>query len=70
MWRLGQEGGFLRDGGKNCLNYLKRGWNRKKGSGNKNFQKGGQAGLKAGCLKRWDGTPLRTMDHFYGKGAC
>ena len=38
---LGQEGGSLRESGGNCLKYLKRGWNRKEGRGNKDFKKGG-----------------------------
>ena len=53
----------LRKGGGNFLKYLKRGWNRKEGSGNKDFQrKGGQAGSRGGCLKKrlilmtWDAT--------------
>ena len=48
---LGQEGGCLREGRGNCLKYLKRWWNRKKGRGNKNFKKVGQAGSRGGCLK-------------------
>ena len=42
-WCVGleQEGGFLRQGGENCLKYRKRRWNRKEGSGNKNFKRGG-----------------------------
>ena len=33
--------------------YLKRGWNRKEGKGNKNFKKGGgQDGSRDGCLKK------------------
>ena len=53
----------LRKGGGNFLKYLKRGWNRKEGSGNKDFQrKGGQVGSRGGCLKKrlilmtWDAT--------------
>ena len=38
---LGQEGSCLHEGGGNCLKYLKKGWNRKKGRGNQNFNKGG-----------------------------
>ena len=60
MAGLGQEGV-----GENCLKYLKRGWNRKKGRGNKDFKKGGQAGTRAGYLKKGvTGTPLRTMTKF------
>ena len=53
----------LREGGGDCLKYLKRRWNRKEGRGNKNLKKGrGQAGSRGGCLeKRGAGTPLRTM---------
>ena len=53
-WCVGlrQQGASLREGWGNCLKYLKRGWNRKEGSGNKNFKKRGQAGLMGGCLKK------------------
>ena len=43
------------EGGENCLKYLKRGWNRKEGRGNKGFKKGGQAGSRGGCLKKKGG---------------
>ena len=43
---------FLREGGGSCLKYLKRRWNRKEGSENKNSKKGMQAGLRGGCVKR------------------
>ena len=43
---LAQEGGSLREGGGNCLKYLRRGWNRKEGSGNKNVKKGGASWVK------------------------
>ena len=43
---------FLREGGGSCLKYLKRRWNRKEGSENKNSKKGVQAGLRGGCVKR------------------
>ena len=37
----------------NFLKYLKRGWNRKEGRGNKDFKKGGgQAGSRSGCVKK------------------
>ena len=52
----------MREGGENCLKYLKRGWNRTYGRGNKDFKKGDQAGSRGECLKKggaW--TPLRTM---------
>ena len=55
----------MREGGENCLKYLKMGWNRKEGSGNKDFKKGAQAGSRGGCLKKGGtGTPLRTMIQF------
>ena len=62
--RLGQEG--LHEGGENCLKYLKRGWNRTEGRGNKDFKKGRPAGSRDGCLKKGGraGTPLRTMHYF------
>ena len=51
---LGQEG--LREGGGNCLKYLKRGWNRKDGWGNKDFKKGGgQAESRDRYLKKGGG---------------
>ena len=46
----------LHEGGENVLKYLKRGWNRKDGSGNKNLKNGGggQVRLRGGCLeKKW-----------------
>ena len=43
----------MRDG-EDCLKYLKRGWNRKEGRGNKDFEKGGKLGQGVGTLK-WDG---------------
>ena len=49
--RLGREG--VDEGGWNCLKYLKWGWNRKKGRGNKDFKKGGgKLGQGVGALKR------------------
>ena len=44
--------GRLHEGGGNFLKYPKRGWNRKEGRGNKTFKRGGQAGLRGGCLKK------------------
>ena len=54
----------MRDGGGNCLKYLKKGWNSKEGKKHKNFKKGGQAGSSGGCLKMGGGagTSLRTMN--------
>ena len=48
----------MREGGRNCVKYLKSGWNRKEGRGNKNFKKGGQAGSKGGYLKEGALEPL------------
>ena len=51
---LGQEG--LRVGGGNCLKYLERRWNRKKGRGNKDFKMGGgKLGQGMGAFKRGGG---------------
>ena len=57
------------EGGWNCLKYLKKGWNRKEGRGNKDFKKGGKLGQGVGALKRGGGagTPLQTM---YGFKKC
>ena len=40
------------EGGGNYLKYLKRGWNRKEGRGNKDFKKGNKLGQGVGALKR------------------
>ena len=37
---IGQEVGYLHEGGGYCQKYVKRGWNRKVGSGYKNFKNG------------------------------
>ena len=53
--------------GGNCVKCLKRERNRKKGRGNKDFKKGGQAGSRGGYLKMGGGetgTPLRTILHY------
>ena len=45
----------MREGGENCVKYLRRGWNRKEGRGNKDFKKGGgggKLGRGVGVLKR------------------
>ena len=42
----------MREGGGNCVKYLKRGWNRKEGRGNKDFKKGDKLGQGVGALKR------------------
>ena len=62
MVGLGQKG-VARVGGRDCLKYLKRGWNRKWGKGNKDFKKEGKLDQGVGALKREGGTenPLRTM---------
>ena len=54
----------MREDGRNCLKYLKRGWNRKHGREQKDFKmgEGEQAGSKSGYLKKeGSGSPLRTM---------
>ena len=40
------------EGEGSCVNFLKRGWNKKVGRGNKDFKKGGKAGSRGGCLKK------------------
>ena len=46
-----------------CLKYLKRGWNRKEGRGNKDFKKGGgKLGQGVGDLKRGSWNPLTNYD--------
>ena len=48
------------EGGENCLKYLRRGWNRKEGKGNKDFEKGDKLGQGVGALKRGRGwNPLK-----------
>ena len=54
----------MREGGGNSLKYLKRGWNRKEGRGNKDFRRGGgcKIGQGVGALKiGGTRTTLRTM---------
>ena len=47
------------EGGGDCLKYLKRGWNRKMGRGNKYFKKGGSMlDQWVGALKRRGLEPL------------
>ena len=58
----------LREGGGNCLKYLKRGCNEKEGREDRGETKistrvGGQAGSRGVFLKRGAGTPLRTMGY-------
>ena len=50
------------EGGEKCLKYLKRGWNRKEGRGNKDFKKGEQAGSRGGCLKKGRWNPLTNYE--------
>ena len=50
------------EGGEKCPKYLKRGWNRKEGRGNKDFKKGEQAGLMGGCLKKGGWNPLTNYE--------
>ena len=56
--RLGQEGGSLCKGGGIVWNCLKRGWNRKEGSGSKNVKKGRKAWLRSGFHKTGGWNPL------------
>ena len=48
----------MREGERNCLKYLKRGWNRTEGRGHKDYKKEGQIGSKGGCLKKVEGEGL------------
>ena len=43
----------LREGGANCLKYLKRGWNRKAGTRHKDFKRGRGGGRRASGVKTW-----------------
>ena len=53
--------GCIKVGGDRKVKYLKMGWNRKEGRGNKTFKKRGKPGQGVGVLKRGGGTPLLTM---------
>ena len=56
----------LREVGRNCVKFLKRGWNRTEGMGHKDFSKGGELGQGIDVSKRGrggTGTPLQTMYH-------
>ena len=44
-------GSCVRVGG-DCLKYLKRGWKKKEGRGNKDFKRGDKLGQRVGALKR------------------
>ena len=55
----------MREGGGNCLKYLKRGWTRKVGKGNKDFKRGDKLGQGVGALKKGGGggwNPLTSYD--------
>ena len=54
----------LCEGGFNCLKYLKMGWNRKEGRGNKNFKKGGKLCQGVGALKMGAETPTNYAINF------
>ena len=58
------------EGGENYLKYLKRGWNRKEGRENKDFQ-GGKLSKAMGALKKRGGgragIPLPTTSIIKGK---
>ena len=45
----------LREGRGNCVKYLKRGWNRNVGRGNKDFKKEGKLGQGVGAFKKKGG---------------
>ena len=50
----------MHKGGGNYLKYLKRGWNRKQGRGNKDCKRRRQAGSRGGCIKKGGpGTPYK-----------
>ena len=57
----------MREGGGNSLKYLKRGWNRKEGRGNKDFKKEGKAGSRCGCLKKEEGD-WKPLTNYEGEG--
>ena len=55
------QGAGLHEGGRNCLKFLKSGWNRKEGRGNKDFKKWSMLGQgEGGALKggRGDWNPF------------
>ena len=55
---------MLHEGRGNCGKYLKRGWNRKEGRGNKYFKKGmGKWGQGVGTLKRGGWNSLTNCEH-------
>ena len=56
----------MREGGGNCLKIPEKEVEQKRGEGNKDFKKGGQAGSRGGCLKKgggWDS--LTNYDKIY-----
>ena len=52
----------MREGGENCLKYLKRWWNRTEGRGHKDFKRGGKLGQGVGALKREVWNPLTNYE--------
>ena len=52
----------MREGGENCLKYLKGGWSRKEGRGNKDLKKGGKLGQGVDALKRGAWNPLTNYE--------
>ena len=51
----------MREGGGNCLKYIKKGWNRTEGRGHKDLKKGGKLGQEVDALKRGGWKHLQTM---------
>ena len=48
----------MREGGGNCLKYLKKGWNGKQGRGHKDFKNERKAGSRGGYHKKGGWNPL------------
>ena len=58
-------------GGENYLEYLKRGWNRKQGRGNKDLKKGGKLGQGVCALKEGGGLkPPYELWSLFRPGSC
>ena len=54
----------MREGGGNCVKYLKRGQNRKEGRGNKKLKREVKPGQGVGALKKKEGgNPLTNYDN-------
>ena len=51
----------MREGGNNCLKYLKREWTEKRGGETGILGRRGKLGQGMGALKMGSGTPLRTV---------